>query len=84
LTQIGRLEKQTSQDTVGTSHLCQKRTSKLSHRLANVHSPTVSDALQPALTAAMQKHGQLEEQLADFLKASLKLARDLARWQADD
>jgi hypothetical protein len=27
---------------------------------------------------------QLEEQLADFLKASPKLARDLARWQADD
>jgi hypothetical protein len=40
-------------------------------------------ALQPILTAAMQKHGQLEEQLADFLKASPKLARDLACWQAE-
>jgi hypothetical protein len=39
-------------------------------------------ALQPILTAAMQKHEQLEEQLAAFLASAPKLAKRLAHWQA--
>jgi hypothetical protein len=40
-------------------------------------------ALQPILNAAVRQSVQVEEQLADFLKASPVLARYLARWQAD-
>jgi len=41
-------------------------------------------ALQPILATAMQKHGQLEEQLTAFLASAPKLAKRLARWQSDD
>jgi hypothetical protein len=41
-------------------------------------------ALQPILTAAMQEHDELENQLATFLASAPKLAKRLAHWQADD
>ena len=40
--------------------------------------------LQPLLYAASRQNAQVEEDLAAFLKASPVLARDVARWQADD
>ena len=36
------------------------------------------------LTTAIQKHQQVEKQLADILEASPKLAKRLADWQAED
>jgi hypothetical protein len=39
-------------------------------------------ALQPILTATMQKHGQLERQLATLLASAPMLAKRLAHWQA--
>jgi hypothetical protein len=40
-------------------------------------------ALQPVLNAAVRQSGQVETELADFLKESPTLARYLARWQAE-
>jgi hypothetical protein len=39
---------------------------------------------QIVLTAAMQQHGLIEEQMASFLASAPKLAERLARWQAQD
>jgi hypothetical protein len=49
------------------------------HRQARAYK-----ALQPILTVAMQKHGQLEEQLTAFPASAPKLAKRLALWQAED
>jgi hypothetical protein len=40
-------------------------------------------ALQPILNAAVRQSVQVEEQLADFLKACPTLARHLSRWQSE-
>jgi hypothetical protein len=40
--------------------------------------------LQPILNAVVRQSGQVETELADFLKTSPKLARYLARWQAEE
>jgi len=42
------------------------------------------EVLDGLLTTAIQKHQQVEEQLASFLKSSPTLGRHLARWQAED
>jgi hypothetical protein len=40
-------------------------------------------ALQPILTAAMRQSDEVEIQLAEFLKATPKLAKRLAHWQSE-
>jgi|SRR5882757_1297779 hypothetical protein len=42
------------------------------------------EVLDGLLTTAIQKHQQVEEQLASFLKSSPTLGRHLACWQAED
>jgi hypothetical protein len=42
------------------------------------------DVIATPLTIAKQKHGQIEEQLTAFLASAPQLARELARWQAED
>jgi hypothetical protein len=39
---------------------------------------------QIVLTAAMQQHQLIEEQMADFLPSAPKLAERLAHWQSGD
>jgi hypothetical protein len=39
---------------------------------------------QIVLTAAMQQHQLIEEQMADFLASAPELAQQLAHWQSDD
>jgi hypothetical protein len=48
------------------------------HRQARAYKLT-----QIVLTAGMQQQRLVEEQMADFLAASPKLARHLARWQSE-
>ena len=38
--------------------------------------------LQPILNATMQQSARVRTELADYLKASLMLARHLAHWQS--
>jgi hypothetical protein len=40
--------------------------------------------LDDLVTTALRSSAQVKEQLADFLEASPRLGRYLARWQADD
>ncbi len=42
------------------------------------------EILDGHLTMAIQKQRQVEQQLASFLESSPRLARHLARWQAED
>ena len=48
------------------------------HRQARAHR-----VLETIVNVAMRQSGIVETQLADFLAASPKLARHLARWQAE-
>jgi hypothetical protein len=41
-------------------------------------------AIQPIINAAMAQGVEVERRVTAFLKESPKLARNLARWQADD
>jgi hypothetical protein len=49
------------------------------HRQARTYKLT-----QIVLTAAMQQHQLIEEQMADFLASAPELAQRLAHWQSDD
>jgi hypothetical protein len=49
------------------------------HRQARAYKLT-----QIVLTAAMQQHQLIEEQMADFLASAPELAQRLAHWQSDD
>ena len=49
------------------------------HRKARSHR-----VLQPIVNEAVRQSGNVEKQLADFLKASPVLARHLARWQSEE
>jgi hypothetical protein len=43
-----------------------------------------AQSLQPILNAAMRQSGQVDIELADYLKTSPSLAHWLSRWQAED
>jgi hypothetical protein len=54
------------------------------HRDAKAHRQARAYKLtQIVLTAAMQQHQLIEEQIAAFLASAPKLARELARWQSE-